>query len=81
MKITRGAFSNSANKSNPVFARPETAGINIFTIGNPENVKLVNILPNQLFLLKNFNSNFNYLTIVSRDAPASIYVIIEDLLF
>ncbi len=32
-------------------------------------------------LLKNYNSNFNYLTILSRNAPADIYVVIEDQLF
>jgi len=70
-----------SNKSNPVFNRPDTIGINIYAIGTPENLKLANILPNNLMLLKNFNSNFNYLTIISRTAPCSIYCIIEDMLF
>jgi hypothetical protein len=70
-----------SNKENAVSGRPETAGINIYSIGDPENIKLANILPNQLMLLKNYNSNFNYLTIVSRTAPCDIYCIIEDLLF
>ena len=70
-----------SNKSNPVFGRPETAGVNIYAVGFPENIKLANILPNNLMLLKNYNSNFNYLTIVSRQAPADLYCIIEDQLF
>jgi hypothetical protein len=69
-----------SNKSNPVFNRPETAGVNIYAIGFPENIRLENILPNNLMLLKNFNSNFNYLTIISRQ-PADLYCIIEDQLF
>ncbi len=70
-----------SNKSNAIFGRPETAGINIYAVGFPENIKLENILPNNLMLLKNFNSNFNYLTILSRTAPCDLYVIIEDQLF
>ena len=70
-----------SNKNYPIFGRPETAGINIYAVGFPENTKLNNILPNNLMLLKNYNSNFNYLTIVSRNAPADIYVVIEDQLF
>jgi hypothetical protein len=70
-----------SNKNNAIFGRPETAGINIYAVGFPENTKLNNILPNNLMLLKNYNSNFNYLTIVSRTAPADIYVVIEDQLF
>jgi hypothetical protein len=70
-----------SNKSNPIFGKPETAGINIYAVGFPENTKLSNILPNNLMLLKNYNSNFNYLTIVSRTAPADLYCIIEDQLF
>ena len=66
-------------KSNPVFQKPETAGLNIFAIGDPQNSKLTNILPNNLMLLKNSFNNFNFLTVVSRD-PASIMVIIEDML-
>lgn len=70
-----------SNKSNAIFGRPETAGINIYAVGFPENIKLANILPNNLMLCKNFNSNFNYLTILSRTAPCDLYVIIEDQLF
>jgi len=70
-----------SNKSNPIFGKPETAGVNIYAVGFPENIKLANILPNNIMLLKNYNSNFNYLTIVSRQAPADLYVIIEDQLF
>jgi hypothetical protein len=70
-----------SNKSNPIFGKPQTAGINIYAVGFPENIKLNNILPNNLMLLKNYFGNFNYLTIVSRNAPADIYVVIEDQLF
>jgi hypothetical protein len=69
-----------SNKSNAIFGRPETAGVNIYAVGFPENTKLNNILPNNLMLLKNYNSNFNYLTIVSRN-PGDIYVVIEDQLY
>ena len=70
-----------SNKTNPILGQPQTAGINIYAVGFPENTKLSNILPNQIMVLKNFNSNFNYLTILSRTAPADLLVIIEDLLF
>lgn len=70
-----------SNKSNPIFGKPQTAGVNIYAVGFPENIKLNNILPNNLMLLKNYFGNFNYLTIVSRNAPADIYVVIEDQLF
>jgi hypothetical protein len=68
-------------KDNPVFGRPETAGLNIYSVGFPQNEKLANILPNQLMLLRNVSGSLNYLTIVSRTAPVDIYVIIEDMLF
>jgi hypothetical protein len=70
-----------SNKANAIFGRPETAGINIYAVGFPENTKLNNILPNNIMLLKNYNSNFNYLTLISRTAPADIICIIEDQLF
>jgi len=68
-------------KNNPIFGRPETAGLNIYAVGFPDNTKLANVLPNQLMLLRNVSGNLNYLTIVSRTAPCDIYVIIEDMLF
>jgi hypothetical protein len=70
-----------SNKSIPVFGRPETAGLNIYAVGFPENNKLANILPNQLMLLRNVSGSLDYLTIVSRTAPCDIYVIIEDMLY
>jgi hypothetical protein len=70
-----------SNKTNPIFGRPDTAGLNIYAVGFPENTKLNNILPNNIMLLKNYNNNFNYLTLVSRTAPCDIFVIIEDQLF
>ena len=68
-------------KNNPIFGRPETAGLNIYSVGFPENTKLNNILPNQLMLLRNVSGSFDYLTIVSRTAPCDVSVIIEDMLF
>ena len=68
-------------KANPVINRPETAGLNIYSVGFPDNTKLANILPNQLMLLRNVNSSLDYITIVSRTAPCDIYVIIEDMLY
>ena len=70
-----------SNKSVDIFGQPGTAGINICAIGSPENSKLNNIMPNNLFLLRNQFNNFDYLTIISRAAPATIACIIEDLLF
>jgi hypothetical protein len=55
-----------SNKSNAIFGRPETIGINIYTIGTPQNTKLSNILPNNLFLLKNYNSNNKIQTIKNK---------------
>jgi hypothetical protein len=69
-----------SNKLNPVLGRPETAGLNIYAVGFPENNKLANILPNQLMLLRNVSGSLDYLTIVSRTAPADVYVIIECML-
>lgn len=68
-------------KANAIFGRPETAGLNIYSVGFPDNTKLANILPNQLMLLRNVSGSINYLTIVSRAAPADCYVIIEDMLY
>ena len=68
-------------KNNPIFNRPETQGLNIYSVGFPNNTKLENILPNQLMLLRNVSGSINYLTIVSRTAPANVSVIIEDMLF
>jgi hypothetical protein len=70
-----------SDKLNPVLGRPDTAGLNIYAVGFPENNKLANILPNQLMLLRNVSGSLNYLTIVSRTAPCDIYVIIEDMLY
>jgi hypothetical protein len=53
-----------SNKSNPIFGRPEAAGVNIYAIGFPENTKLSNILPNNLMLLKNYNSNLELLLLI-----------------
>jgi len=54
-------------------------GINICAIGTPENYKLNQIMPNNLFLMRNDTNNFNYLSIVSTNI-ADCKVIIEDLL-
>ena len=70
-----------SNKANAILGQPDTAGLNIYAVGFPENVRLANILPNNIMLLKNANNNFNYLTIVSRIAPCDINCIIEDQLF
>jgi hypothetical protein len=69
-----------SNKQNAILGQPETAGLNIIALGNPENLRLANVLLNQLMLLKNAFGSLNYLTIVSRTAPADVYVIIEDML-
>jgi hypothetical protein len=70
-----------SNKANAIIGQPETAKLNIYAVGLPENVRLANIIPNNIMLLKNANNNFNYLTIVSRVAPCDINCIIEDQLF
>jgi hypothetical protein len=68
-------------KANAIPGMPQTAGLNIYSVGFPDNTKLANILPNQLMLLRNVNGSINYLTIVSRTAPCDIYVILEDMLY
>ena len=55
------------------------AGINIYAIGTPTNPYLDNIMKNDLFILRNTNNDFNYLTIVST-AIADVRVFITDLL-
>lgn len=54
-------------------------GINIQAIGKPENPFLNNLMKNNLFILRNGNNNFDYLTIVSKEI-ADVRVFIEDLL-
>ena len=56
-----------------------TAGLNIYAIGVPESTSLNAILPNNIFLLRNDFNNFNYITIVTRQA-ADVRCIIEDLI-
>lgn len=53
------------------------AGINIMAIGIPQNYYLDNIMNNNLFILRNANNNFNYLTIVST-AIADVRCFITD---
>ncbi len=55
------------------------SGINIMAIGEPKNCYLDNVMKNNLFILRNANNNFNYLTIVST-AIADVRVFITDLL-
>jgi hypothetical protein len=55
------------------------SGINIMAIGEPKNNYLDNIINNNLFILRNANNNFNYLTIVSTSV-ADVRVFITDLL-
>ena len=66
-------------KNNAIPGMPQTAGLNIFALGEPANQKLANILPNELMILRNVNGSLNYLTIVSR-TPADVSIIIEDML-
>jgi hypothetical protein len=67
-------------KQNPVLGQPSTSGLNIYAVGFPTNVKLANVLPNQLMLLRNVSGSINYITIVSRTAPANVSVIISDMI-
>ena len=53
------------------------AGINIMAIGTPQNYFLNNIMNTNLFILRNGNNNFNYLSIVSTQ-NADVRVFITD---
>ena len=53
------------------------AGINIMAIGTPQNYFLNNIMNTNLFILRNANNNFNYLSIVSTQ-NADVRVFITD---
>jgi hypothetical protein len=55
------------------------AGVNIYSIGIPNNPSLNIIPPNNIFILSNPFNDFNYITLVST-TPADIRVIIEDLI-
>jgi len=55
------------------------AGVNIYSIGYPNNPSLNIIPPNNIFILSNPFNDFNYITLVST-SPADIRVIIEDLI-
>ena len=55
------------------------AGVNIYSIGYPNNPSLNIIPPNNIFILSNPFNDFNYITLVST-TPADIRVIIEDLI-
>jgi hypothetical protein len=55
------------------------AGVNIYSIGIPNNPSLNIIPPNNIFILSNPFNDFNYITLVST-SPADIRVIIEDLI-
>ena len=55
------------------------AGINICATGTPQNYFLSNLMNNNLFLLRNANNNFDYLTVVST-AIADCRIFITDLI-
>jgi hypothetical protein len=66
-------------KANAASGGQGAAGVNIFSIGYPNNPSLNIIPPNKIFILTNPFNDFNYITLVST-TPADIRVIIEDLL-
>jgi hypothetical protein len=55
------------------------AGLNACAIGFPQNTTLQNIMPNNLFVIKNGMGSIDYITVISTNA-ADCRVIIEDLL-
>ena len=55
------------------------AGLNCAAIGFPTNTTLTNILPNNLFLIRNGQNSIDYITVISR-SPADCRCILEDLL-
>jgi len=55
------------------------AGLNACAIGFPPNTTLQNIIPNNLFVIKNGMGSIDYITVISTNA-ADCRVIIEDLL-
>ena len=66
-------------KANAASGGQGAAGVNIFSIGVPNNPNLNIIPPNNIFILSNPFNDFNYITLVST-VPADIRVIIEDLI-
>ena len=66
-------------KANAPSSGQGVAGVNIYSIGVPNNPTLKIIPPNNLFILSNPFNDFNYITLVST-VPADIRVIIEDLI-
>ena len=55
------------------------SGLNIQAIGVPNNPFLNNSVNNNLFILRNSNGNFNYISIVTTSS-ADCRIIVEDLL-
>lgn len=55
------------------------AGLNAAAIGFPENINLTNILPNNIFVIKNGLNSIDYITIIARSI-CDCRIIIEDLL-
>jgi hypothetical protein len=66
-------------KANAASGGQGAAGVNIYSIGIPNNPSLNIIPPNNIFILSNPFNDFNYITLVST-SPADIRVIIEDLI-
>ena len=60
-------------------APPGVAGLNACAIGYPPNTTLQNIMPNNLFVLKNGSGDINYITVVSTN-PCDVRCILEDML-
>ena len=57
----------------------ELAGINICAIGYPINYKLDKVMPNNIFIMKDDSTNFNYISILSLKTM-QVRCIIVDLL-
>jgi hypothetical protein len=83
-KLTNGIpdiFEYTVYMSNKASAggNGSIAGINICATGTPQNYFLNNLMNNNLFLLRNANNNFDYITVVST-ATADCRIFIECLL-
>jgi hypothetical protein len=71
-------MSSGQSSPIPVGINNYKNGININAIGTPENMKLENLLPTYITLLR--TNDFDYLSIISKISWLNVSYIIEDYL-
>ena len=71
-------MSNGQSSTIPDGINSYKNGININAIGTPENIKLENLLPTYITLLR--TNDFDYLSIISKISGLNVSYIIEDYL-